>query len=78
MPEGMIRPQGGAWQHNLGGMFTPQFLVLSGFSFLANYKAVESTRVIRQVPPAIQGAFAFALLLVHPVGGINYIWGRIL
>lgn len=41
--EGMIRPQGGAWQHNLGGMFTPQFSVLPDFSFSTNL-------VVSQVP----------------------------
>ena len=66
--EGMIRPQGGAWQHNLGGMFTPQFLVLPDFSFSANYKAVESTRVIRQVPLLSRVPFPFPYCLYIRLG----------
>lgn len=78
--EGMIRPHGGAWQHNLGGVLTPRFPVLPDFSFSASYNTVGKPIRYQPGPAAIQGAFSFSfsLLLVHPVGGINYIWGRML
>lgn len=47
----MIRPQGEAWQHNLGGMFTPQSFSTSWFFFPSKPQCSGETHlVINPVP----------------------------